>query len=240
MNFSLVISTFVMIFLAELGDKTQLAAMAASAGSKQPLAVLLGASVALVLSSVCAVVAGTFIGEKIPLKFIKIAAGIMFILFGLLYVKEAFVPEKAEELTKVAPLDMIGGSLIKVARAFEEQELKMLEAVRESIQSELCRDKLEEIIRQERNHLIVLGNVADDKLIFSSAEKNAFAPLKADYVCRGDDECLIADMYEREQAMADFYRIMAEKSAIVSVKNAFYRLSQEELAHAVAIREILV
>jgi putative Ca2+/H+ antiporter (TMEM165/GDT1 family) len=47
MDWRLLVTTFAMIFLAEMGDKTQLAAMALSAESKKPLTVLLGASLAL-------------------------------------------------------------------------------------------------------------------------------------------------------------------------------------------------
>ena len=51
MNFALLISTFVTVFLAELGDKTQLATVAISGTSDRPLAVFIGSSSALVLAS---------------------------------------------------------------------------------------------------------------------------------------------------------------------------------------------
>ena len=48
MNFALLISTFVTVFLAELGDKTQLATVAISGTSDRPVAEFIGSSSALV------------------------------------------------------------------------------------------------------------------------------------------------------------------------------------------------
>jgi len=90
-DLKLIISTFFLIFLAELGDKTQLTALAASAGCNKPLSVLLGASLALVFSSVLAVAIGSLIGEHFPVKYVKLAAGVLFIVFGVLCIKEAIV-----------------------------------------------------------------------------------------------------------------------------------------------------
>ena len=51
MNLTLLLSTFATVFLAELGDKTQLATVAISGTSNRPLAVFIGSSSALVLAS---------------------------------------------------------------------------------------------------------------------------------------------------------------------------------------------
>ncbi|MBC8169926.1 MAG: TMEM165/GDT1 family protein, partial [Synechococcus sp.] len=58
MDFTLLFSTFVTVFLAELGDKTQLATVAISGTSNRPLAVFLGSSSAVGLASVICAVAG--------------------------------------------------------------------------------------------------------------------------------------------------------------------------------------
>ncbi|PTT90885.1 hypothetical protein DBR45_55745, partial [Pseudomonas sp. HMWF031] len=58
MNITLLLSTFVTVFLAELGDKTQLATVAISGTSDRPLAVFLGSSSALVIASLIGAVAG--------------------------------------------------------------------------------------------------------------------------------------------------------------------------------------
>ena len=83
MDFKVMLTTFAMIFLAELGDKTQLATFAFSADSKSRLSVFLGSAGALVLTSLLAVLFGALMGKLIPANTIKIGAGILFILLGL-------------------------------------------------------------------------------------------------------------------------------------------------------------
>ena len=83
MDFKVMLITFGMIFLAELGDKTQLATFAFAAESKMRLAVFLGAAGALVLTSLLAVVFGSSMNRLIPANYIKVGAGALFILIGL-------------------------------------------------------------------------------------------------------------------------------------------------------------
>jgi hypothetical protein len=65
LNARLIVSTFVMIFLAELGDKTQISTFALATNSRSMLSVFLGASGALVLTTLIAVVLG---GGDRPLR----------------------------------------------------------------------------------------------------------------------------------------------------------------------------
>jgi putative Ca2+/H+ antiporter (TMEM165/GDT1 family) len=77
------LTTFGMIFLAELGDKTQLATFAFAAESQTRLSVFLGAACALLLTSLLAVVFGSALARLIPAQYIKVGAGALFILLGL-------------------------------------------------------------------------------------------------------------------------------------------------------------
>ena len=90
LNFKLVISTFLMIFLAELGDKTQLSVFALAANRKAFLSVFIGATGALILTTLIAAAVGSAIGRFIPEKVIKIVAGAVFIGFGALTLYEVF------------------------------------------------------------------------------------------------------------------------------------------------------
>ncbi|MBW1835716.1 MAG: TMEM165/GDT1 family protein [Deltaproteobacteria bacterium] len=83
MDFKLMLTTFGLIFLAELGDKTQLATFCLSADTGSRISVFLGAAGALVLSSWIAVVFGGAINKLIPTYFIKIGAGAFFVGVGL-------------------------------------------------------------------------------------------------------------------------------------------------------------
>ncbi len=90
LNAKLIVSSFVMIFLAELGDKTQISTFALAADSRSMLSVFLGASGALVLTSLIAVVLGGVIGRFVPDRLIKIVSAVVFIGFGMLTLAEAF------------------------------------------------------------------------------------------------------------------------------------------------------
>jgi putative Ca2+/H+ antiporter (TMEM165/GDT1 family) len=83
MDFKVLVTTFGMIFLAELGDKTQLATFAFAAESKSRLAVFLGSAGALVLTSLLAVVFGSAVSRVVPANYIKTGAGVLFVLLGL-------------------------------------------------------------------------------------------------------------------------------------------------------------
>ena len=84
MDWRVILTTFGVIFLAEMGDKTQLAAMTMAAQTKKPWAVLIGASVALACVSAIGVVVGGALGHYLPLVWIKRAAALAFIVIGVL------------------------------------------------------------------------------------------------------------------------------------------------------------
>lgn len=83
MDLKLLFTTFGTIFLAELGDKTQLATLAFSAEGKSRLAVFIGSAGALVLTSLLGVVFGAAVAKLVPANYIKIGAGILFVILGL-------------------------------------------------------------------------------------------------------------------------------------------------------------
>ncbi|MGB7603988.1 MAG: TMEM165/GDT1 family protein [Lutisporaceae bacterium] len=76
--------TFFLVFIAELGDKTQLATMLLSAKSKSIVPVFIGASLALVCSSAMGVFAGTYLAKYVPPHYIQNTAGVLFLLMGAL------------------------------------------------------------------------------------------------------------------------------------------------------------
>lgn len=85
MDWKLFLSTFVAIFLAEMGDKTQLATLsAASAGSRW--VVFLAAALALVSTTAIAVAVGEGLTRVVSPVWIKRAAGALFIILGVLYI----------------------------------------------------------------------------------------------------------------------------------------------------------
>ena len=83
MILNLLISTFLTVFIAELGDKTQLATLTLSGTSNKPLAVFLGSSLALVLASLVGALAGGSIAKFLPEIYLKSAASLTFFLLGI-------------------------------------------------------------------------------------------------------------------------------------------------------------
>jgi putative Ca2+/H+ antiporter (TMEM165/GDT1 family) len=77
-------TTFWLVFLAELGDKTQLATMTLAAENRAFWPVFAGAASALVLTSLIGVLAGGALTRIIPANYLTTAAAIGFILMGIL------------------------------------------------------------------------------------------------------------------------------------------------------------
>ena len=84
MTWKVFFSTFALIFLAEIGDKTQLAVLSFVAKTRSPLSVLLGASSALLLATLIAVCVGDAVTRVVPESVLRYVSGGLFVLFGAL------------------------------------------------------------------------------------------------------------------------------------------------------------
>jgi len=82
MDWKLFAITFGAVFVAELGDKTQLAALAFTADSKKPWTIFTAASIALILATAIGVAAGTLLGRWINPAWVRRASAVLFILMG--------------------------------------------------------------------------------------------------------------------------------------------------------------
>lgn len=90
MDLKLLATVFGTIFLAELGDKTQLATLLYAADARSSkLAVFLGAAGALVVTSAIGVAAGTFVSEHVSPRVLSWIAGAGFIAIGVLTIVRA-------------------------------------------------------------------------------------------------------------------------------------------------------
>ncbi|NEP90345.1 MAG: TMEM165/GDT1 family protein [Okeania sp. SIO2C2] len=83
-------STFVTIFLAEIGDKTQLTTLLMTAESQSPWIVFLGAGSALVTTSLLGVLLGKWLASRLSPKTIERSAGMILLLISLTLIVEAF------------------------------------------------------------------------------------------------------------------------------------------------------
>ena len=83
MILSLLLSTFITIFIAELGDKTQLATLTISGNTNRPFAVFLGSASALIVASLIGALAGGSISNFLPEVLLKVVASITFLIIGI-------------------------------------------------------------------------------------------------------------------------------------------------------------
>ena len=98
MVLSLLLSTFLTVFVAELGDKTQLATLTMSGTSNKPFAVFLGSSSALVLASLLGALTGGSISSFLPEIILKSIASLTFFIIGTrLFIKSFGIDKKEKE-----------------------------------------------------------------------------------------------------------------------------------------------
>lgn len=85
LSWKLFATTFATIFVAEMGDKTQLAAFALSGNASSRWTVFAAASLALIATTAIAVVAGAAVGRYIPAVWVQRGAGALFVILGVIF-----------------------------------------------------------------------------------------------------------------------------------------------------------
>lgn len=99
MDWHLIGLSFVTVFLAELGDKSQLAAIALSSNARSPRAVFAGAVAALLLASLLGVLLGEGTAHLLPTRWVKAIAALGFAIMAIrLLLPKPAVPEAEETL----------------------------------------------------------------------------------------------------------------------------------------------
>lgn len=78
------LTSFGIMFLAEIGDKTQLAVISLAGRFRSPWIVFLGAGLAMLLATAIGIALGTFLPSVVGERGIRFISGGLFILFGIL------------------------------------------------------------------------------------------------------------------------------------------------------------
>ncbi|MBD3239898.1 MAG: hypothetical protein GF331_04880 [Chitinivibrionales bacterium] len=241
MDWKLFASTFGLILLAELGDKTQLAAFAATAGSKSPLSIFLGASAALVLSTLIAVAVGASLQRFVPTHYLKIGAGILFVTFGVVLLLSA--KPKAAAAVERPPASVRPGALTRLvlttAAEFERASMADYRAMAAAVDDPALRALLDTLASEEDTHLRAVHNAMKDHgdttlQLPSIGSVEAMNPtLKR--INRATAEVL-EQAIGHEEATAAFYAELAKDAPLPALKQAFGRLAEEERSHAMRLR----
>lgn len=83
-------TTFITIFLAEIGDKTQLSTLLMSAESHSPWIVFLGSAAALITTSLLGVLLGSWISKQLSPKTLDKSAGVMLLFISIMLFWDVF------------------------------------------------------------------------------------------------------------------------------------------------------
>jgi len=99
MNWHALFSTLGLIFVAELGDKTQLAVITQTCKYRHPWAIFLGASVALTLVTLLGALGGQVLNQFVPPEILRMVAAGAFVVMGVLILQEAVKGAAGHEAT---------------------------------------------------------------------------------------------------------------------------------------------
>ncbi len=87
---------FLVVGLAELGDKTQIAILIIASKTKNHISLLLGIVIAFIITNGFSILLGNYVTTLFDLKYIKIVSGLIFIIFGIF----SFLEKKEDEEVK--------------------------------------------------------------------------------------------------------------------------------------------
>ncbi len=239
MSWKLFLSTFILIFLAELGDKTQLAAMARTASSGgAKWTVFVAASTALVLSTLVAVLFGHVLTKFVPEQTLKLAAGGLFILFGILILWQALKTESPDTTDRTPGI--MAGVVLKWASEFERAAADDYEDLAAGVEDPKLKTLLLELAREEMSHLSDIQRAATEHKSLQLGAESSAAALPAQKELRHDvaegDRPILEHAIEHEEATAKFYLELARLTPLPSLKQTFTALSEAEEEHARRLR----
>ncbi len=251
MNWQIFISTFLLIFLAELGDKTQLAVMAQSAGSSSRWMVFAAGSLALILSTAVGVLAGGLLRRWMPdLSAIRICGGLMFLLFGAAMLIDV-VRKKGKETQSVAitaPNDWMSRHVIQHAAMFEaaaaekyaQLAAREKDAARQTLYNWLAEEELAHMKAMKAGLLVA---DASQHIQMTSAMVGDLPPLESMLMRAGtagrDYRTELSEAIEGEETQVKFYEALATHCKIPRLKDTFLMLARAEDIHASKLRAFL-
>ncbi|MFZ3130760.1 MAG: TMEM165/GDT1 family protein [Desulfosporosinus sp.] len=105
-KFGPIVTVAIAFFIAEMGDKTQLATVALAAKYSSPLATLLGTTTGMIIADALGIYVGVLAGHKIPERLVKWSSAMIFIIFGYIGLATS-LPKEYITLPNAAMLTLI-------------------------------------------------------------------------------------------------------------------------------------
>jgi rubrerythrin len=261
MDWKIFFSTFILIFFAELGDKTQLSVLAAAAEARSPAAVFAGAASALIAAVGIAVVVATVFKKFLPVYYLQWISVLVFFGFGMWTLYKIFRPSSSD-LAKHASQAWVSGEYqelglisrwtLSSALEFEEHARKDYEQAARTSRSPEVRDLFLHLANEDHTHHQFVESMAADG---SKAEapgpaaslKNLFeverlipksgtleASTELDF-----DLGLLSQAARHEVSAHRFYSALAQSAERHRrLSSFFFRLAAEELQHLQQIEEM--
>jgi putative Ca2+/H+ antiporter (TMEM165/GDT1 family) len=115
----------VAFFMAEMGDKTQLATIALAVEYNTVIMVWMGTTIGMVISNAFGIIVGNVMGKRIPERFIKWTAALIFIAFGMYGLYENLPKRIWSPAVIAVSLAMLTAAIYAVARFVAKEERRM-------------------------------------------------------------------------------------------------------------------
>ncbi|NQU44406.1 TMEM165/GDT1 family protein [bacterium] len=233
MDWRLFFSTFALIFFAELGDKTQLAAMASAAGNKSTWSVFAGASSALVFSTLVAVMVGSVLNKLAPDYLIKAVAGGLFLIFGALLIWSAMRGREAAAEGAGQP-GLLSWVVLEAAKQFEAAAVDDYVKLADSVENPELKSLFLTLAEEERRHLDQIHTMAKRH---GGEQKPGEKPREIPRFLWAGGELLdremeiLAGAIQQEKAKVEFYEGLGQSAPLAGVRSAFQSLAEEEKDH---------
>ena len=241
MNFRLFLGTFLMIFLAELGDKTQLSVIGRVTDPATKWTVFFASSLALVCSTLVAVQFGGLLARHLDPRVIKIGAGLLFLTIGGLVLAEGLRHGKTPAADAAKPVGAVGRLVLKQAARFERAAARDYRALASAAGNARIRDPLLELAQAEQDHLATVRRLgtAREPLQLPSDTLDALPAadqLEADVAA--SDLPVLGHAIAHEERTAAFYAHLAQVTVIPSLKQAFAELAEAEQRHVTTLQAL--
>jgi rubrerythrin len=241
MDIRLFLTTFALIFLAELGDKTQLASMAASAGSKSPWSVFAGAAAALVFSTLLATLLGATLQRYLPQHYLRGGAAILFFLFGAILLVSAFRVTREAAPTPPRKPGVLGRLVTAAAADFERASAMDYEKLAAQSVEPRLRELFLHLASEEREHIGHLRSTdaaMSDMHLESGQSKPAEVLSEKGAPPTGEPGREVLNRaIQHERDTAAFYRTLARTAPLPGARAVFIRLAREEESHVAHLIE---
>jgi hypothetical protein len=245
MNLKILAASFAVVFLAELGDKTQLTALAFSAQSRSQWSVFLGTSLALVCTSALAVLFGGFLSRVLPPRLLHLVSGVMFVLIGLIMLVNLArkAPDEVIEAAPPAPAGAaltpgpIGAFVAGRIVSFEEDLAAAAEEQAERLPEGRVRQTLLAVADSHRGHLQQLQDMTAaisgeqrtriDRNLEQAQTENLLGIIASARDAAADDA--VARIIQHQEAAAQFYVALARMIGFHDARDVLRRLAAEEI-----------